>query len=121
MKPAEPFTFFIDRCLGGAFVADVLREAGHLVVVHDDEFEPNTRDVDWLQAVGERGWAVLTKDARIRTNALERSALFSANLAALMLGRGDMKGPQMAGHAAKVSPVSHAGRVHDPLPPIRAS
>jgi hypothetical protein len=39
---------------------------------------------------------VLTKDARIRTNALERGALLSANVAAFMLGRGDMKGPQMA-------------------------
>ncbi len=96
MKLAEPFTFFVDRSLGGAFVAGALRHAGHAVVVHDDEFEPDARDVDWLQAVGARGWVVLTKDARIRTNALERRALLSANIAAFMLGRGDMKGPQMA-------------------------
>ncbi len=65
-------------------------------MVHDDEFEPDARDVDWLQAVGKRGWVVLTKGARIRTNALERGTLLSANVAAFMLGRGDMKGPQMA-------------------------
>lgn len=96
MKLAEPFTLFVDRSLGGSFVADALREAGQRVVVHDDEFEPNARDVDWLQVVGERGWVVLTKDARIRTNAVERGTLLSANVAAFMLGRGDMKGPQMA-------------------------
>jgi hypothetical protein len=96
VKLAEPFTFFVDRSLGGNFVAGVLREAGYRVVVHDDEFKPDARDVDWLQAVGERGWVVLTKDARIRTNALERGTLLSANVAAFMLGRGDMKGPQMA-------------------------
>ncbi|MGH7269696.1 MAG: hypothetical protein ACREJ3_04635 [Polyangiaceae bacterium] len=96
MKLAEPFTFFVDRSLGGAYVPRVLREAGHSVVAHDDVFEPNARDVDWLRAVGERGWAVLTKDARIRTNAIEREALLSAHVAAFMLGRGDMKGPEMA-------------------------
>ena len=53
--------------VGAVFVAGALREAGHVVLVHDDEFEPDARDVDWLQAVGQRGWVVLTKDARIRT------------------------------------------------------
>ena len=96
MKLAEPYTFFIDRSLGGSFVARALREAGHAVRVHDDEFEPNARDVEWLEGVGKRGWVVLTKDARIRTNAIERNTLLSSNVAAFMLGRGDMKGPQMA-------------------------
>ena len=96
MKLAEPFTFFVDRSLGGAFVAGALRAAGHAVVVHDDEFRPDARDVDWLTTVGARGWVVLTKDARIRTNSLERETLLAANVAAFMLGRGDMKGPQMA-------------------------
>lgn len=96
MRLAEPFTFFVDRSLGGAFVATAIREAGHAIVVHDDEFDPDARDVDWLRAVGERRWVVLTKDARIRTNALERGALLSSNVAAFILGQGDMTGPLMA-------------------------
>lgn len=96
MKLAEPFTFFVDRSLGGAFVASALRAAGNAVMVHDDHFAPDARDVDWLTAVGARGWVVLTKDARIRTNSLERETLLSTNVAAFILGRGDMKGPQMA-------------------------
>ena len=39
---------------------------------------------------------VLTKDARIRTNALEREALLSAGVAAFMVGSGDVTGPAMA-------------------------
>lgn len=78
MKLVEPFTFFVDRSLGGAFVAAALRAAQQIVVVHDDEFQPDARDVDWLTAVGAKGWIVLTKDARIRTNALEREALLAA-------------------------------------------
>jgi hypothetical protein len=96
VKLVEPFTFFVDRSLGGAFVAAALREAHQNVVVHDDEFQSDARDVDWLRAVGAKGWIVLTKDARIRTNALEREALLAARVAAFMLGRGDMNGRQMA-------------------------
>jgi hypothetical protein len=96
VRLAEPFTFFVDRSLGGAFVATAVRQAGHGVVVHDDEFDPNARDVDWLRAVGARRWVVLTKDARIRTNALERGTLLSANVAAFILGQGDMTGSRMA-------------------------
>jgi hypothetical protein len=96
VRLAEPFTFFVDRSLGGAFVAAAIREGGHPIVVHDDEFKPDARDVDWLRTVGARGWVVLTKDARIRTNALERGALLSSNVAAFILGQGDMTGPQMA-------------------------
>jgi hypothetical protein len=84
VRLAEPFTFFVDRSLGGAFVAAALREAGHPIVVHDDEFEPDARDVDWLRSVGGRSWVVLTKDARIRTSALERGALPSSNVAAFI-------------------------------------
>jgi hypothetical protein len=61
VKLVEPYTFFVDRSLGGAFVAGALREAGHAVVAHDDEFEADARDVEWLQAVGKRGWVVLTR------------------------------------------------------------
>lgn len=96
MKLVEPFTFFVDRSLGGAFVATALRRAGHSVCVHDDLFDTNASDIAWLTSVGKHGWVVLTKDAHIRTNALEREALLSANVAAFMLGKGDMKGPQMA-------------------------
>lgn len=96
MRLVEPFTFFVDRSLGGAVVAAAVRASGHDVVVHDDVFAPDARDVDWLQVVGARRWVVLTKDAHIRTNALERGALLSSNVAAFMLGRGDMAGPRMA-------------------------
>jgi PIN like domain len=52
VRLAEPFSFFIDRSLGGAFVAAAIREVGHSIVVHDDEFESDARDVDWLREVG---------------------------------------------------------------------
>ena len=97
MRLAEPYTFFVDRSLGSGLVPDALRQENERVVVHDEQFgDQDTADVVWLKEAGARRWVVLTKDARIRTNVLERSALLSANVAAFMLGRGDLRGAEMA-------------------------
>jgi PIN like domain len=92
----EPFTFFVDRSLGGHVIVDALRAAGESVRAHDVHFFQDTTDREWLTEVGRKGWVVLTKDARIRTNELERESLLTARVAAFMLGRGDVSGPRMA-------------------------
>jgi hypothetical protein len=51
--------------LGGKRIAEVLRNAGISVEIHDGHFDKGAQDVDWLPDVGRRGWIVLTKDARI--------------------------------------------------------
>jgi hypothetical protein len=63
--------------------------------VHDDHFAQNTPDEIWLTEIGKRGWVLLTKDPRIRTNELERRALLDNNVAAFMLGRGEVSGARM--------------------------
>jgi PIN like domain len=92
----EPFVFFVDRSLGGRVVGAALRDAGVDVRLHDEHFAANAPDAEWLTAAGDRGWVVLTKDARIRVNDLERRALLNANVAAFMLGRGDVTGAATA-------------------------
>jgi hypothetical protein len=62
----------------------------------DAHFSPSAPDTEWLPVVGQRGWVLLTKDKAIRTNALERSALVTNNVAAFMLGRGNLPGVEMA-------------------------
>ena len=105
VPPAEArCTFFVDRSLGGNVVADALKRAGEMVVVHDDVFEPNAADTTWLAEAGKRDWIVLTKDARIRTNELERTALLQARVAAFMLGRGDRRAVDMAAAFLKAMP-----------------
>lgn len=97
MRLPEPYTFFVDRSLGSEFVPAALRRENESVIVHDEHFhEKDTPDVVWLGEAGKKGWVVLTKDARIRTNVLERTTLLSARVAAFMLGRGDLRGPDMA-------------------------
>lgn len=90
--------FFIDRSLGQYTVAQALRACclpDESVEVHDDHFSPATHDDEWLPDVGRRGWVVLTKDDRIRSNDLERSAVLTSEVALFALPGGDLTGPRM--------------------------
>jgi len=104
-KPPSFFTFFLDRSLGRRKVANVLRGAGATVEIHDDHFSPDTRDEDWLQEVGRRGWIVLTKDSRIRYHTSERLALIKAGVAAFVLSGGNLRGDEMAEIFVKALPA----------------
>jgi PIN like domain len=53
--------------------AGALRVAGAQIEVHDDHFPQDAPDELWLPEVGRRGWAVLTKDDRIRYLCLPKS------------------------------------------------
>ena len=90
--PPEPLTFFIDECLGGKALADALRVAGHIAMLHRDRFPPGTDDVAWLSALYERraDWIVLTKDKQIRRRPLEKLALMQAGLRVFALTAGDL-------------------------------
>jgi predicted nuclease of predicted toxin-antitoxin system len=95
VKLPEPFVYFVDRSLGRGIVVESLRDAGAAVHAHDDHFAQNTPDTEWLIEVGQRGWVVLTKDKNIRSNQLELRALLQANVACIMLGRGDLTAATM--------------------------
>jgi len=97
-KLPEELIFFLDRSLGKHIVAAALREAGEEVVIHDEQFQQNTPDTEWLTAAGQNGWVVLTKDERIRYRIAELAALRRANARAFVLtARKDLSGPELAG------------------------
>lgn len=87
----EPWTFFVDRCLGTGDVPTGLRALvepeGHKVVIHDDQFPQDTKDVVWLPLVGKKRWVLITKDMAMRTNPLEIAAIINSGVAAFALPR----------------------------------
>ena len=72
----ESLTLFIDRNSGGRIFRDLLTAEGLRVVLHDDEFPQAAADEDWLVAVGQKGWIIISGD-----NATTRSPLFLQRLA----------------------------------------
>lgn len=89
----EPVVFFIDHCLGTETLAERLRREGAEVrVLTEEGFSADALDVDWLPKVAANGWAVLTKDKRIKKHPLERRAVFSAKAGMFVLVAGGIGG-----------------------------
>ena len=66
---------FIERNLGKHKVAEVLRNVGELVEVHDDHLAQDAPDEEWIQLVGEKDWLAVTNDKNIRYRQSELAAI----------------------------------------------
>ncbi len=101
-KSPEPVTFFLDESLDSLSVVVALREAGATVQRLTDIFPKGTPDEVWLTKAGENGWAVLTRDKRIRYRQLERLALQTAKVRAFVFTGGNVTGKDTAAILAGV-------------------
>ncbi len=84
--------FFFDRC----FPIRVARKIGayeisHTIRHHDDDsrFEPTTKDVEWITALGRDDpvWIVISGDGRILRNRAERQVLLETALIFFCMAR----------------------------------
>jgi predicted nuclease of predicted toxin-antitoxin system len=103
-KLLEPYTFYVERSLGGKVVPDALVNAGLHIERHKEHFKHNAEDVEWLPFCGVRGWVVLTKDKAIRSNEVELIALIRAGVATFVITSGEMTGEDMANAYIKALP-----------------
>ena len=114
-RPNRPPPLFIDRSLGRLTIATALRAQGAEVHTHDAHFPQDARDEEWLAEVGRRGWAVITKDTRIRYRQTEQAALVAGHVRAFVLTRGDLSGPEMAAILVKALPhLARFSARHEP-------
>jgi hypothetical protein len=114
-KLREPFTFFVDECLGAEVVPAALRAAAQhdeTIIVHRDRFPQGVDDEVWIREIAREGWVALTKDARLRYRPNEREAILRAEAAVMMVGDG--KGEDLARTLCTALPaIRRALRVHD--------
>jgi hypothetical protein len=103
-----PPPLFIDRSLGRLIIPTALSAQGAVVHTHDAHFAQDAPDAVWLPDVGERGWAVITKDTKIRFRHTELAALVAGRVRAFVLTRGDLTGAEMADILIRALP--HIGR-----------
>ena len=86
----DPKTFFLDRCFGGYDLAELLRANGLTIEVHKDHFNSDAEDTLWIPEVGKRGWAIITKDKRVRSRQIEIVALLQSGQPTFVLTSGAM-------------------------------
>lgn len=82
--------------LGRHLLPNASRKAGAAVEIHDDHFEPDAPDEEWLGEVGRNNWAVLTKDLKIRYRAMERDALIRGRVRVFAVTSGHLGGQELA-------------------------
>ncbi len=90
------FVVFLDEnhCRNPHLLA-ALSEADVECQKHLDYFEAGMEDTGWIPVVAERGWCLLTADARIRYNQLERQAVQDNGLRMFYFSNNNVAGSDM--------------------------
>jgi hypothetical protein len=117
----EPPVIFLDEnhC-GNAHLHAALEAAGVPYEKHLDHFARGIEDTEWLPRIANEGWVLLTSDARIRYNFLERQAVKENNLRMFYFTRNDIAGVEMGLVLSKALPkILTLCRTQDP--PFAAS
>lgn len=95
-KQLKSHTFFIDRSLGKKTIPDALIHKGLKVEIHDDHFEPDTTDQEWLKSVGKNEWIVITKDNRIKNRSWEFDMVRKYNVRMFVIRQASLTGQEIA-------------------------
>lgn len=100
-----PLVLFLDEnhCRN-RHIIEAIEAFGAVREKHLDHFEPGTTDTEWLPFVAIRGWALVTTDARIRHNLLEREAVRSNRLRMFYFSRKNLAGSEMGSALRRALP-----------------
>ncbi len=94
-QPPEP-TLFLDRNLGKHIIANLLRDNGMAIEVHDDHLLPAAPDEDWIALVGRKGWVAVTKDRNVRYRMAELQAIRQHSARVVVIRMKNATGPEIA-------------------------
>lgn len=92
---ASPVFFLDENHCGNRHLQAAFSAAYIPFEKHTDHFARGVEDTFWIPAVAQRGWVVLTADARIRHNYLERQAVTEYGLRLFYFSRNDFSGPEL--------------------------
>jgi hypothetical protein len=90
------FVLFLDEnhCRNRHMI-EAIEEYGIVCEKHLDYFAPGIEDTQWLPVIARRGWSLLTTDARIRTNLLEKEAIRVNRVRMFYFSRNNLAGCDM--------------------------
>ena len=117
---AEFVLFLDENHCRNRYLIEAIVEFGIVCEKHLDHFEAGAPDVEWLPVIASRGWSLLTTDARIKTNFLEREAVRRNKVRMFYFSRNNLAGFDMGQALRKALP--HMARIVDEqAPPFTAS
>jgi hypothetical protein len=116
-----PFVVFLDEnhCRNPHLIA-ALKTAAILYERHNDHFPAGLEDTSWLPEIAKHGWCLLTADARIRHNQLERQAVRDHALRMFYFSTNNVGGVEMGIALTRALPKMRRLFLEQP-PPFAAS
>lgn len=93
--PIEVVIFLDENHCRNRYVIDAVEGSGIRCEKHLDHFAAGTEDVDWLPEVGRRNWCLMTTDARIRSNHLERESVRQNGVRMFYFPKNNLSGREM--------------------------
>jgi hypothetical protein len=99
---------------------EAIEERGIACEKHLDHFAPGIEDTEWLPIIAQRGWSLLTTDARIRSNFLEKEAVRANEVRMFYFSRNNLAGRDM-GVALRLALPQMERLVETQTPPFTAS
>lgn len=101
-------------------VIEAIEENDFICEKHLDHFQSGSEDTEWLPVIGQRGWCLLTTDARIRKNTLEKEAVRSNDVRMFYFSRNQLSGKEM-GDALRNALPRIKELIENQPPPFTAS
>jgi hypothetical protein len=101
-------------------VIAAIEESGFVCEKHLDHFRPGVEDVHWLPVIAKFGWCLVTTDARIRSNFLEKEAVRVHGLRMFYFQRNNLAGKDMGVALRRALPEMYR-LVQSQEPPFTAS
>ena len=94
----------MDEDTSSTLAVEGLRNAGAQVEICTEHFPRGTKDHIWLPEVGRRGWAVLSRNKRIRWTPIERQAVVHSKVSKFTLVGTRLTGAEIAKAFVKALP-----------------
>jgi hypothetical protein len=117
---AELVIFLDENHCRNPHMIEAIEERGIVCEKHLDHFAPGSEDTVWLPIVAQRGWCLITTDARIRTNFLEKEAVRANGVRMFYFSRNNLAGRDMGKALRRALPqLEHLMKTQ--APPFTAS
>jgi hypothetical protein len=117
---AEFILFLDENHCRNPHIIRAIEERGFVCQKHLDHFSPGAADTEWLPEISQRGWSLLTTDARIRSNFLEKEAVRVNRVRMFYFSRNNLAGVEMGNALRRALPQMEA-LLRTQSPPFTAS
>lgn len=94
-KPPDQIILYLDSNLGNRKAPGILRQRGINFEIHNDHLQPDAPDEDWIDLCSRRNWVAVTKDLRLKYNAVAKQTILGSSVRIFTISANTLTGEQI--------------------------